>query len=42
MHKSIENYTKRTEDLKSSVIVLRERIASQAMTVDGNVVPVQT
>jgi len=35
VHKSIENYTKRTEDLKSSVIGLRERIASQPMTIDA-------
>jgi SMC interacting uncharacterized protein involved in chromosome segregation len=35
VHKSIENYTTRTEDLKNSVSELRKRIASQPMTMDA-------
>lgn len=35
VHKAIENYTKSTEDLKSSVANLRQRIACQPMTIDA-------
>jgi len=35
VHKAIENYTNRTEDLKCSVLALRKRIASQPMTIDA-------
>jgi len=35
VHKSIENYISRTEDLKCSVLALRKRIASQPMTIDA-------
>jgi len=35
VHKAIEHYTNRTEDLKCSVLALRKLIASQPMTIDA-------